>query len=74
MNQSWSWTSYKYEYTGHVDDPTQRCYLGRFRQQISLHCWETQRVRFWAHHPIAALRAICNSGEQPISFRWQIMN
>ena len=69
----WGWTSYRR--TGWVKVGSEhRQYIGHFTRLDSLTSWTRATIRFWAHRPIIALRAICESGNDPIAYHNQNIN
>jgi hypothetical protein len=65
MKNDWGYTSY--EHTGWANDNDKKCYHARF-MKIHPDGYETCRMYFYASRPILALRAICNSGKNPIEY------
>lgn len=45
-----------------------RCVFGHFIHVLSPTSWEEVTVRFWAVHPILAMRQIIASGKNPADF------
>ena len=72
MESPWGWEHY--ERTFWKRDDGRKCYIGHFRMDNDPHHWTVTIVRFWAKHPIIALRMICQSGKDPKTFADQVIN
>jgi len=71
----WGWTSYRWLKWARAKDG-RKLYGANFRTitRVATLGWSTLYIQFWAKHPIAALRTIANSGQDPIRFSGQVVN
>ena len=53
----WGWV--RYSRTSWIDRAGRRLYVGVFRADHDPSHYTDTHIRFWAHHPIRALRSIC---------------
>ena len=68
----WGWD--RYERTNWARKDGRKRYIGHFRADNDPNHWTTQRIEFWAKHPVVALRTICQSGQDPRDFHCQVVN
>lgn len=59
----WGWV--RYSRTSWTDRTGRRLYVGVFRAEHDPHHYTDTQIRFWARHPILALRAICGEPRSP---------
>lgn len=67
----WGWTSYKKTMWKHPDG--RKLYISHFRADDA-DGFTKVTISFWAHHPILALRKICKSGKDPLTFANKTIN
>jgi len=79
----WGWTHYKWTYWQRDDG--YKAYIGYFKRPVlsdDVDRWNAGdhtysvfgeyirvEVLFWSKHPVLAMRAICQSGKDPATFR-----
>lgn len=68
----WGWV--RYERTPFTRDGGGRMYVGHFRMAHDPNHWTVCQVRFWARHPILALREIADSRRHPQEFADHVIN
>jgi len=82
-NPGWGWTRYKKSHWQRDDG--YKAYIGCFQRSVKsedVELWNLGdhtysvfgdyirvEVLFWSKHPVLAMRAICQSGKDPITFR-----
>lgn len=59
----WGWV--RYSRTPWGDGHGRRLYVGVFRADQDPQQYTDTHIRFWAHHPVRALRSICREPRSP---------
>ena len=68
----WGWTSYRRE--GWTRDDGRRLYTFRLRSDTTTLGFQTCTVQFWAKRPMLAIRAVINSGRDPLTYHGTAIN
>jgi hypothetical protein len=73
----WGWD--RYQRTWWTNETGAKLYIGFFRKDNDPYHWTLERVEFWAHKPIVAMREICRQCTQdehklPRDFYHKVVN
>lgn len=68
----WGWERYERTYWQREDG--RKLYIGHFRSSNDPNAWTLTQIKFWARQPVVAMKAICQSGKDPLEFQNQVVN